>query len=212
MAILSRQKQPNTRRPDLSQGLQTHIILHKKFMARPSFFQRKAAQGAFFQGAADLVKRQSPFNQRRWPCYEGRRPLFKAARFISADFVCKQVQRPFIKARPNGRFIKAEAAEWANIHILAADSGSSLSRAINASAAEPSHVFSKLQFYQCQAQWPFHQSRSNQMARPLDFSHKLQFRYYPAQSIYQRPGKAIFSQSQPNGRCITWPLYQGRSS
>ena len=79
-------------------------------------------------------------------------------------------------------------------------------------SAEPSHFFNKMQFYQCQAQWQFYQSRSNQMARPLDFSNKLQFRYYPAQSTYQRPGKAIFSRSQPNGRCITWPLYQGRSS
>ena len=34
------------------------------------------------------------------------------------------------------------------------------------------------------------------MARPADFSRKLQFRYYPAQSIYQRPGQAIFSKSR----------------
>ena len=65
------------------------------------------------------------------------------------------------------------------------------------SAAEPSHFFNKLQFYQCQAQWPFYQSRSNQMARPLDFSHKLQFRYYPAQSTYQRPGKPFLAKASP---------------
>ena len=85
---------------------------------------------------------------------------------------------------------------------------SSLSRAIN---AKPSHSFNKLQFYQCQAQWPFYQSRSNQMARPLDFSRKLQFRYYPAQSTYQRPGnnptqKLYQRQSQlllTNGNFVT---------
>ena len=46
-------------------------------------------------------------------------------------------------------------------------------------------------------------SRQRQrMARPPDFSRKLQFRYYPAQSIYQRPGQAAFSKSRPNGRRI----------
>ena len=35
------------------------------------------------------------------------------------------------------------------------------------------------------------------MARPPYFSNNLQFRYYPAQSIYQRPGQAIFSKSRP---------------
>ena len=46
-------------------------------------------------------------------------------------------------------------------------------------------------------------SRQRQrMARPPHFNHKLQFRYYPARSIYQRPGQAVFSKSRPNGRCI----------
>ena len=46
-------------------------------------------------------------------------------------------------------------------------------------------------------------SRQRQrMARPPDFSRKLQFRYYPAQSIYQRPGQFVFNKSRPNGRCI----------
>ena len=47
-----------------------------------------------------------------------------------------------------------------------------------------------------------YQSRSNRMARPPDFSDKLQFWYYPAQSVYQRPGQAILSRSRPNGRFI----------
>ena len=46
-------------------------------------------------------------------------------------------------------------------------------------------------------------SRQRQrMARPPDVSRKLQFRYYPAQSIYQRPDQAVFSKIRPNGRCI----------
>ena len=40
------------------------------------------------------------------------------------------------------------------------------------------------------------------MARLSNFSRKWQFRYYPAQSMCQRPGEAIFSKSWPNGRCI----------
>ena len=57
-------------------------------------------------------------------------------------------------------------------------------------------------FYQREAQWPFYQCRSNRMARPPDFSDKFHFRYYPARSIYQRPGQAILSKSRPNGRFI----------
>ena len=49
-----------------------------------------------------------------------------------------------------------------------------------------------------EAQWPFYQGRSNRMARPLDFIDKLHFRYYPARSVYQRPGQAILSKSRPN--------------
>ena len=40
------------------------------------------------------------------------------------------------------------------------------------------------------------------MARPPGFNDKLHFRNNPAQSIYQRPGQAILSESRPNGRCI----------
>ena len=51
-------------------------------------------------------------------------------------------------------------------------------------------------------QWPFYQGRSKRMARPPDFSDKLHFRYYPARSVYQRPGQAILSKSRPTGRFI----------
>ena len=67
-------------------------------------------------------------------------------------------------------------------------------------------------FYRRQAQWPFYQSRSNRTARPPDFRNKLQFRYYPAQSIYQRPGQAIFKQNPAQWpfyqRQVQWPFYQ----
>ena len=80
-----------------------------------------------------------------------------------------------------------------------------LSRTINLSAAGPSYFQQKQAqwpFYQREAQWPLYQSRSNRMARPLDFNSKLHFRYYPARSIYQRPDQAIFSKSKPNCRFI----------
>ena len=57
-------------------------------------------------------------------------------------------------------------------------------------------------FYQREAQWPFYQSKSKRMARPPDFSDKLHFRYYPARSVYHRPGQAILSKSRPIGRFI----------
>ena len=179
--------------------MQTHIILHKKLISgKAELLFAKSGPNAVLQRGGHLVKRQCPLNQRRWPFYEGRGP-FSRLPISSAPILLGPMAVLSRQKQPNRQTSRFEPR--------IADS--SLSRAIN---AEPSHFFSKLQFYQCQAQWPFYQSRSNQMARPLDFSHKLQFRYYPAQSTYQRPGKAIFSQSQPNGRCITWPLYQGRSS
>ena len=50
--------------------------------------------------------------------------------------------------------------------------------------------------------WPFYQGRSSQVARHPDFGRGLQSPYYPAQSVYQRPGQAIFSKSRANGRFI----------
>ena len=49
---------------------------------------------------------------------------------------------------------------------------------------------------------PFYQGRSSQVAKHPDFGRGLQIPYYPAQSIYQRPGQAIFSKSRPNGSFI----------
>ena len=60
-------------------------------------------------------------------------------------------------------------------------------------------------FYQREAQWPFYQSSSNRMARPPNFNDNLHFRYsrfFPAQSIHQRPGQALLSKSKPNARFI----------
>ena len=101
-----------------------------------------------------------------------------------------------------------------------------MSRAINVSAAEPRYFQWPFYQRQAQAQWPFDQGRNNGLPdRPLEFSNKLQFRYYPAQSIYQRSGQAIFNKSRPNDRCISarsngrfyhrqaqWPFYQSRSN
>ena len=39
-------------------------------------------------------------------------------------------------------------------------------------------------------------------ARPPHFSNKLHFLYYPARSVYQRPGQEILSKSKPIGRFI----------
>ena len=70
--------------------------------------------------------------------------------------------------------------------------------------------------------WPFYEGRSSQVARHPDFGRGLQSPYYPAQSVYQRPGQAIFSKSRSNssfikarsnGRFIkALAVYHGRSS
>ena len=98
------------------------------------------------------------------------------------------------------------------------DQLSSNCRLINADAIK-SFIFSKSRpnsrFIKASPQWPFYQCRSSQMARHPDLSHGLQIPHYPARSVYQRPGQAIFIktaqwpfyQGQPQ-----WPLYQGRRS
>ena len=91
-----------------------------------------------------------------------------------------------------------------------------LSRTISLSAAGPSYFQQKQvqwPFYQREAQWPFYQSRSNRMARPPDFSDKLQFWYYPAQSA---AGPSYSQQKQAQWpfyqREAQWPFYQSRSN
>ena len=89
------------------------------------------------------------------------------------------------------------------------------SRAISLSAAGPSYFQQKQvqwPFYQREAQWPLSKqkhpdgqtSRFQRQTAILDFSDKLQFWYYPAQSVYQRPAKlpmAVLSkQKQPDAR------------
>ena len=153
-----------------------------------SYFQQKPAQRPFYQGlaliarrrqiasrqkqpdgqtsrvATSLLSRTSYFQwqfyqrqaQAQWPFDQGRdnglpNLQISATKCNFAIIPHKQVisgRASFINARPNGRFIKAEATGWPDFQILA-------------------------------------------------------FRYYPAQSIYQRPGSgkagpmAILS---PNGR------------
>ena len=71
---------------------------------------------------------------------------------------------------------------------------SPLSRTISLSAEWP--------FYQREAQWPFYQEQRPDSQTP-DLSRGLQVPQNPAQSIYQRPGQAIFSRSKPSGRFVT---------
>ena len=170
----------------------------------PSYSQQKAAQWPFYQGLALIARR---------------RQIAVSARQRQPDGQTSRSNGRFINARPNGRFIKAEATGWPDLHILATTCNFAIiphNQFISGRAKLFSAKAAQWPFYQRQAQWPFYQwvilstpgpmavlSRQRQrMARLADFSRKLQFRYYPAQSIYQRPGQAIFSKSRPNGRFI----------
>ena len=169
----------------------------------------------------------------------------------------------FVKARSNGRFIKAFAVlsrqkqpSGQTSRFEPRIASSIVSRAINLSAAGPSH-FIKAMSNVLSKPWPFYQSRSSQAAKHPDLSRGLQHfsprnhfisirakppkaspmvvlsrpspmavlsrprPFYqgrsslvarrpdfgrglqiPAQSIYQRPGQAIFSKSRPNSSFI----------
>ena len=83
-----------------------------------------------------------------------------------------------------------------------------LSRTISLSPAGPSYSQQKQAqwpFYQREAQCPLYQGRSKRMARPPDFSDKLHFRYYPARSVYHRPGQAILAKAGPMAVLSTRP-------
>ena len=142
----------------------------------------------------------------------------------------------FITARPNGRFIKAEATGRPDLQILGTSSNFAIiphNQFISgrakpfSSKIRPNGRFinarSNGRFINTRPNGPFYQGTSNRMARPADLSRKLQFRYYPAQSIYQRPGSHFqakagqwpFYQRQVQWpfyqRQAQWPFYQGRS-
>ena len=166
------------------------IIPHS---GRAKLFSAKAAQWPFYQRQA-----QWPFYQ--WASYLQQKKLAQwlfYQREAQWPFYQRQAQWPFYQGRDNG---------WPDLQISAANGNFAIIRTINLSAAGRSYFQQKQAqwpcyqrqvqwpFYQRQAQWPFYQGRSNRMARPPDFSNNLQFRYYPAQSIYQRPGQAILKQ------------------
>ena len=112
------------------------------------------------------------------------------------------LSREFISGRANGRFIQAEATGRPDLQISAASCNSLFS-----SAAEPSYFQQKL------AQWPFYQWLALiARKRPMAVSSKQKqpaSRFQPqvanpAQSMYQRPGQAIFIKAKASG----WPDLQ----
>ena len=208
MAVLSRQKQPDGQTSKFQRQTAFSLLSRANSLsaAGPSYCQQKQAQWPFYQRKA------------KWPLYPSRsnrmaRPPDFSNKLHFCYYPARSVyQRPgqailskikpngrFINARPNGCFIKAEATGWPDLQF------SPLSRTINLLAAGPSYSQQKQAqwpFYQRKAKWPLYPSRSNRMARPPDLSDKLHFRYYPARSVYQRPGQAILSKIKPNGRFI----------
>ena len=195
MAVLSRQRQRMTRPQDSSRKLQ---------------FRYYPAQ-SIYQRPGQAVCRKSRPNGR---CINGRS------------------NGRFINARPNGRFIKVEATGWPEqqlaisllsrtINLSAAEPSYFQAKAgpmAVLSTPGPMAVLTTGKLFSAKAcptaaRGPMAVlstpgpmavlSRQRQrMTRPQDSSRKLQFRYYPAQSIYQRPGQAVCRKSRPNGRCI----------
>ena len=197
MAVLSRQKQPDGQTSRFQR--QTAISLLSRAInlsaAGPSYSQQKQAKWPFYQREAEAT--------------DGQTSIIPPDQFISgrANLVsAKGSPMAVLSTRgPMAVLSRQKQPDGQTSRFQRQISFSLLSRTINSSAAGPSYFQQKqarLPFYQREAQWPFYQSRSSRMARPPDFNDKLHFRYYPARSVYQRPGQAILSKSRPSGRVI----------
>ena len=170
MAVSSRQKQPDGQTAD--QFTSAGQAIRSK--SRPNGRFINAMPNGFYQGRSNRMGRPPDFSDKLHFRYYPARSVYQRPGQAILDK--SKPNGRFINARPNGRFIKAEATGWPDLQISAT---------ICIFAIIP-------------AQWPFYQRRSSRMARPPDFSDKLHFRYYPARSVYQRPGQAILSKSRPN--------------
>ena len=166
----------------------------------PSYFQQKLAQLPFYQRLA-LIARKRPMavsSKQKQP--DGQTSRFQqqvALQFHyypAQQFISGRAKLFSSKSRPNGRFINARPSGRFNngfaIFSKSLPNGCFINarpngRFIN---ARPNGRFIKAEA----TGWPDLQILAK----------KLQFCYYSARSIYQRPGQAVFSKSRPNGRCI----------
>ena len=118
----------------------------------------------------------------------------------------------FIKARPNGRFIRAlvlprQKQRIAKFHIIPHSQFiSGRAKLVSAKAGPTAALSRQGPMAVLSRPWPFYHGRSSQVARHPDFSRGVQI----SQSVYQRPGQAIFSRSEPNGRFIKAGRPDGR--
>ena len=161
-------------------------------------FIKASPNGRFIKGKQMASPNDNFIKQVQWPLCQGQPEghFIKAAlimillmqiaissNFIKFDCNCRFIKAGhshFIKASPNGNFMMV-AAGRAKLFLA---------------KASPMAVLST------RGPMAVYQGRSKRMARPPDFSDKLHFCYYPARSVYHRPGQAILSKSRPNGRFI----------
>ena len=231
------QARSNRMAPDFATNCIFAIVPHDQFISgRAKLFLAKAGPMAVLSARGQMAV----LSRQKQPECHFRISLSAAGTSYSQQ---KQAQWPFINARPNGRFIKAEATGMPDLQIIFPhDQFISGRDKLFSAKAGPMAVLSRQKqpdgqtsrfrdklhfryylarsiyqrpgqallsksrpdgrFINARPQWPFYQGRSNRNARPPDFSDKLHFRYYPARSVYQRPGQAILSKSRPNGRFI----------
>ena len=165
MAVLSKQKQPDGQTSRFQA-----TIPHDQFMSgRAKLFSAKAGPMAVLSTRgpmAILSMQKQPDGQTSR--FQRQIAFSLLSRTISLSAAGpsysqqKQANGHFINARPNGRFIKAEATGWPDLQISAT----------NCIFAIIPHD----QFIINARPWPFYECRSNRMARPPDFNDKLHFR------------------------------------
>ena len=187
--VLSRQKQPDGQTSRFQRQIAFSLLSRTISLsaAGPSYSRQKQAQWPFYQREA------------QWPFYQSRSNRMARPPDFSDNLHFRYYPGPVavlsMQKQPDGQTSRFQRQIAFSL----------LSRTISLSAAGPSYSQQKqaqLQFYQREAQWPFYQEPDSQAP---DLSRGLQVPYYLAQSVYQRPGQAIFSRSKPNGR-----FYQGR--
>ena len=127
-------------------------------------------------------------------------------------FQQKQVQQQFYKGKAQwqfyqglGRFIKAEAAKWLDIQISVADCKVHIiprNQFISGRAKLFSAKAGPMAVLSTRGPMAVLSKQKQPDGQTSRFQRQIAIWYYPAQSVYQRPGQAILSKSRPNGRFI----------
>ena len=179
--------------------------LHFRYYPAQSVYQRpgqailsKSRPNCRFIKAEATMARLPDFSDKLHFRYYPARSIYQ--RSGQAILSKSRLTSRFMHARANGLFMKAETTGRPDLQTSATNCILH-DQFISGRAKLFSPKTGPMAVLSTRAQWPFYQEQRPDSQTP-DLSRGLQVPYNPAQSVYQRPGQAIFSKSKPNGRFI----------